>query len=163
MHVVTSYGTSLPEEVRLNGIFLTALTWRRSWYYYSRIRASSLCFSPFCGMQCEAARSSATTARPKSAASTSQALWKAGAMLASTVINIESLLDRSLRSLRSEYGICSAGLLYRSRRYRSIQGAFTLLAMRSLPDKMLKSGMQFGSQIRFRLNGMVVKNITLRF
>ncbi len=34
MHVVTGYSTELPQEMRLIGFLLTALTWRRPWYYY---------------------------------------------------------------------------------------------------------------------------------
>ncbi|MBM0743393.1 hypothetical protein JOY44_17535 [Phormidium sp. CLA17] len=34
MHVVTGYSTSLDHELRLIGFLLTALTWRRPWYYY---------------------------------------------------------------------------------------------------------------------------------
>ena len=34
MHVVTGYGTSLDDEMRLVGFLLTALTWRRPWTYY---------------------------------------------------------------------------------------------------------------------------------
>ena len=34
MHVVTGYGTTLDDEMRLVGFILTGLTWRRPWIYY---------------------------------------------------------------------------------------------------------------------------------
>ena len=34
MHVVTGYSTDLDDEMRLIGFLLTALTWRRPWFYY---------------------------------------------------------------------------------------------------------------------------------
>ena len=34
MHVVTGYSTELAEELQLIGFLLTAITWRRPWYYY---------------------------------------------------------------------------------------------------------------------------------
>lgn len=34
MHVVTGYSTELDQELRLIGFLLTALTWKRPWYYY---------------------------------------------------------------------------------------------------------------------------------
>jgi len=34
MHVVTGCSTDLDQELRLIGFLLTALTWRRPWYYY---------------------------------------------------------------------------------------------------------------------------------
>lgn len=34
MHVVTGYGTTLDDEMRLVGFILTGLTWRRPWTYY---------------------------------------------------------------------------------------------------------------------------------
>ncbi len=34
MHVVTGYSTDLDQELRLIGFLLTALTWRRPWYFY---------------------------------------------------------------------------------------------------------------------------------
>jgi hypothetical protein len=34
MHAVTGYSTDLDQELRLIGFLLTALTWRRPWYFY---------------------------------------------------------------------------------------------------------------------------------
>jgi hypothetical protein len=34
MHVVTGYSTALDAELQLLGFLLTALTWKRPWYYY---------------------------------------------------------------------------------------------------------------------------------
>ena len=34
MHVVTGYSTDLEQELRLIGFLLTAITWRRPWYFY---------------------------------------------------------------------------------------------------------------------------------
>jgi len=34
MHVLTGYGVHLEHELRLIGFLLTALTWKRPWYYY---------------------------------------------------------------------------------------------------------------------------------
>lgn len=34
MHIVTGYSTDLAQELRLIGFLLTAITWRRPWYFY---------------------------------------------------------------------------------------------------------------------------------
>ncbi len=34
LHVVTGYGTELDQELRLIGFLLTAVTWKRPWFYY---------------------------------------------------------------------------------------------------------------------------------
>jgi hypothetical protein len=34
MHVVTGYSTALDQELRLLGFLLTAITWKRPWYFY---------------------------------------------------------------------------------------------------------------------------------
>lgn len=36
MHVVTGYSTQLDQELQLIGFLLTAITWRRPWYYYAQ-------------------------------------------------------------------------------------------------------------------------------
>jgi ubiquinone biosynthesis protein Coq4 len=34
LHVVTGYSTALDQELRLIGFLLTAVTWKRPWFYY---------------------------------------------------------------------------------------------------------------------------------
>lgn len=36
MHVVTGYSAELDQELQLLGFLLTALTWKRPWYYYAQ-------------------------------------------------------------------------------------------------------------------------------
>lgn len=109
MHVVTGYGTSLPEEVRLDGIFLTALTWQRPWYYYPRSIAL------FLAVLWDAIRGRSSGARYYNPLQICRfylaGLWE-GLRYHRKIdgfINTEDLLDCSLRSLRQTYGITNAG------------------------------------------------------
>jgi ubiquinone biosynthesis protein Coq4 len=104
MHVVTGYGTSLPEEVRLDGIFLTALTWRRPWYYYPRSLALFLAVLGS-SLKGEAGSASCT---PVSIIRFYLAGLYEGWRYRKKIdgyIDPETILERSLGSLRQEYGI----------------------------------------------------------
>ena len=109
MHVVTGYGTSLPEEVRLDGIFLTALTWRRPWYYYPRS------LGLFLAVLWDSLRGRSIDSRYYSPLQICYfylvGIWEGWRYRRKIdgFVDTESLLDRTLRSLQTEYGISNAG------------------------------------------------------
>jgi ubiquinone biosynthesis protein Coq4 len=109
MHVITGYGTNLDHELQLIGFLLTALTWKRPWYYYAEsfvvflellmksIRKMSwgpIYYNPLevCRFYIQGVRQGFTV-RTKIDA----------------YIDPQSVLHRDLASLRAEYGIQNAG------------------------------------------------------
>lgn len=109
MHVVTGYSTDLDQELRLLGFLLSALSWRRPWYFYLQsfgvfleLLAKSCLgrafgeryFYPWqvCGFYLDGLIQGRTVRKKIDA-----------------YIEPESVMDRSLRSLREEYGIRNAG------------------------------------------------------
>lgn len=109
MHVVTGYSTALDHELRLIGFLLTALTWKRPWYYYVQslgvflellarsLRGKtwgSVYYSPLAvcrlyGLGMQQGRS----VQPKIDA----------------YIDPETVMDQPIEALRSHYGIRNAG------------------------------------------------------
>jgi hypothetical protein len=109
MHVVTGYSTRLDEELRLIGFLLTAVTWRRPWYYYAQ---SLLVFLELFAMSL---RGKSWGDRYYHPFQVCQLYWQ-GVRQGFTVqkkinayIDPETVLDQELRSLRQEYGITNAG------------------------------------------------------
>ena len=111
MHVVTGYNTDLDQELRLIGFLLTALTWKRPWYYYAQsfvvfleLLRQSLCgkawgsqyYTPVqvCQLYLHGAKQGLTVCQKIDA-----------------YIDPASVLDRTLESLRAEYGIEAYGCL----------------------------------------------------
>ncbi len=109
MHVVTGYSTQLDQELRLIGFLLTALTWKRPWYYYAQsfvvfleLLAMSLqgkafgdrYYNPYqvCRMYIQGVRQGFTVRQKINA-----------------YIDPETVMDCPLAKLRSDYGIASAG------------------------------------------------------
>jgi hypothetical protein len=109
MHVMTGYGTSLNHELRLIGFLLTALTWKRPWYYYAEsfivflellwqsIRGISwgdVYYDPakVCQFYIEGIRQGLTVTKKIDA-----------------YIDPQNVLYRDLASLRMEYSIQNAG------------------------------------------------------
>lgn len=109
MHVVTGYSTQLDQELRLIGFLLTAITWRRPWYYYLQsfgvflellgmsLRGKSFgdrYFNPIqvCQMYIQGVKQGFTVRRRIDA-----------------YINPETVMDQPLGVLRAEYGIANAG------------------------------------------------------
>jgi ubiquinone biosynthesis protein Coq4 len=109
MHVVTGYSTRLDEELQLIGFLLTAVTWRRPWYYYAQS------FVVFLELLSMALRGKSFGDRYYNPFQVCRMYWK-GVKQGFTVrkkidayIDAETVMDRELRSLREEYGIANAG------------------------------------------------------
>jgi len=109
MHVITGYSTDLDQELKLIGFLLTALTWRRPWYYYAQsfvvflellwksLRGESFgieYYNPFqvCDCYIRGVRQGLTIKQKINA-----------------YIDPQAVIDRSLDELRAEYGIANAG------------------------------------------------------
>lgn len=109
MHVITGYSTELDQELRLIGFLLTALTWKRPWYFYLQsigvfleLLGRSLLgrtygdryYSPWqiCTLYGQGVRQGHTV-RKKIDAN----------------LEVAAVLDSELASLRAEYGIANAG------------------------------------------------------
>lgn len=109
MHVVTGYSTHLEQELQLIGFLLTAITWRRPWYYYAQ---SLGVFLELLVMSLQGKSLGLSYCNPLKVC---QLYWR-GVRQGCTVrqkidayIDPHQVMDRSLRSLRTEYGIANAG------------------------------------------------------
>jgi ubiquinone biosynthesis protein Coq4 len=109
MHIVTGYSTTLDQELRLIGFLLTALTWRRPWYYYAQS------FVVFLELLWQSIRGKSWGTRYFNPVQVCQ-LYIRGVRQGFTVrkkinayIDPGTVLDRKLESLREEYGIQNAG------------------------------------------------------
>ena len=109
MHLVTGYSTALDQELRLIGFLLTALTWRRPWYYYAQ---SVVVFLELLG---RSLRGKTLGDRYLNPLQTCQLYW-AGVRQGMTVrpkidafIDPQSVMDCELTVLRATYGIHNAG------------------------------------------------------
>jgi ubiquinone biosynthesis protein Coq4 len=109
MHVVTGYSTDLDQELRLIGFLLTALTWKRPWYFYLQsvgvfieLLGRSLLgrtygshyYAPWqvCRFYLEGIKQGRTVRKKIDA-----------------YIDLSMVLDRAIATLRAEYGIANAG------------------------------------------------------
>lgn len=109
MHVVTGYSTDLDRELQLLGFLLTALSWKRPWYYY----VQSL--GVFLELLWQSLTGRAWGGKYVNPLQVCQ-LYYRGIKQGRTVkkkvdayINPETLMDTSLNALRLEYGIDNAG------------------------------------------------------
>ncbi len=109
MHVVTGYNTTLDQELRLIGFLLSALTWRRPWYYYAQS------FFVFLELLWQSLRGKSWGATYYNPLQVWQFYWQ-GVAQGGTVrkkidayIDANTVMDRGLNSLRQEYGIQNAG------------------------------------------------------
>lgn len=109
MHIVTGYSTELDEELRLIGFLLTALTWRRPWYYYAQ---SFVVFLELLGRSLRGKTFGETYYAPAQVCR----LYAQGIRQGCTVhpkinayIDSDTVLDRDIDSLRRDYGIQNAG------------------------------------------------------
>lgn len=111
MHVVTGYSTNLDEEMRLIGFLLTSLTWRRPWYYYLQSIGTAIeiiwraCWGRAVG-----------TEKERYSPLELLRLYLAGVKQGTTVretidayIDLSTVMDRDLDSIRETYGIENAG------------------------------------------------------
>ncbi|MBF2025203.1 MAG: hypothetical protein IGS48_00340 [Oscillatoriales cyanobacterium C42_A2020_001] len=109
MHVVTGYSTDLDQELQLIGFLLTALTWKRPWYYY----AQSLVV--FLELLWQSIRGKAWGDRYLNPLQVCQ-LYLKGVQQGLTTrpkinayLNPETVMDQDLDALRKIYNISNAG------------------------------------------------------
>ncbi len=109
MHVITGYSTELEQELQLIGFLLTAITWKRPWYFYLQsvgvfleLLGRSLTGNTYGDRYLSPLRicrlygqgiQQGRTVRPKIDA----------------YIDPEPLMDSPVASLRQDYGIANAG------------------------------------------------------
>jgi ubiquinone biosynthesis protein Coq4 len=109
MHIVTGYSTVLDQELRLIGFLLTALTWRRPWYYYAQS------FVVFLEILSLSLRGRAWGKDYYPPLQICRFYWQGvrqGTQVTQKInayLDPETFLDRTLDSLRHEYGIQNAG------------------------------------------------------
>lgn len=109
MHVITGYSTSLDQELKLIGFLLTALTWRRPWYYYAQS------FVVFLELLWKSLRGQSFGITYYPSLQVCNYYWqgvKQGLTVKKKInayIDAQTVLDRPLAELRNEYGITSAG------------------------------------------------------
>ncbi|WP_295613239.1 hypothetical protein [Chamaesiphon sp. GL140_3_metabinner_50] len=108
MHVVTGYSTDLRAELQLLGFLLTALSWKRPWYYYVQS------FGVFLELLWRSLTGRALGNKYVNPLQVCQ-LYYRGIRQGGTVkkkvdayINPETLMDTRLDTLRLEYGIDNA-------------------------------------------------------
>lgn len=111
MHVVTGYGTTVSDEMRLVGFLLTGLTWRRPWTYYVQnigaflevlwrscwgkaVGTANMTYRPLdiCRFYLAGIRQGLSTHQPINA-----------------YLEPDTVLDQDLKTLRQQYGIHNAG------------------------------------------------------
>ena len=109
MHVVTGYNTDLAQELRLIGFLLTAITWRRPWYFYLQS------LGVFLELLWKSLRGKTFGPIYYNPRQVCRFYWQ-GVCQGTTVckpidayLDPETLMDRDLLSLRQEYGIENAG------------------------------------------------------
>ncbi len=105
MHVVTGYSTDLDQELQLIGFLLTALTWKRPWYYYAQS------FVVFLELLWQSLRGEAWGERYVNPIQVcwlyGKGIWQ-GLTIAKKIdayMDPEQVMDRTIASLRAEYGI----------------------------------------------------------
>jgi ubiquinone biosynthesis protein Coq4 len=109
MHVVTGYSTALEQELQLIGFLLTALTWKRPWYYYAQ---SFVVFLELLWQSIQGKAWGGIYHNPVQVCRLYLKGVKQGLTVPKKInaaIDPETVLDRDLESLRSEYGIQNAG------------------------------------------------------
>jgi ubiquinone biosynthesis protein Coq4 len=109
MHVVTGYSTALDQELRLIGFLLTAITWRRPWYFYLQS------FGVFLELLWKSLRGKTFGSTYYNPLQVCQFYWE-GVRQGTTVykkidayLNPETVMERDLQELREEYGVENAG------------------------------------------------------
>jgi ubiquinone biosynthesis protein Coq4 len=109
LHVVTGYNTDLDQEMRLLGFLLTAVTWRRPWYYYLQ---SFGVFLETLGLAIRGKSLGPVYYSP-------QKIWtnyfqgvqqgRSVKLKINAYLDPETMLDRPLTELRQRYGIENHG------------------------------------------------------
>ncbi|EKQ71188.1 hypothetical protein OsccyDRAFT_0039 [Leptolyngbyaceae cyanobacterium JSC-12] len=109
MHVVTGYSTDLDQELQLIGFLLTALTWKRPWYYYAQS------FIVFLELLWQSIHGKAWGSHYLNPLQVCQFYFK-GVRQGLTVrkkinayLDPQTMMTRDLEGLRQEYGIQNAG------------------------------------------------------
>jgi hypothetical protein len=113
MHIVTGYSTDVEQEMRLLGFLLTAVTWRRPWYYYAQS------FGVFLEFLFGAIRGQSVGEKFGKINYSYRQIWRfywegvaQGRKVIKRInayIDPETVMDREVRLLRFEYGIENAG------------------------------------------------------
>jgi len=109
MHVVTGYSTALEQELQLIGFLLTAITWRRPWYYYAQ---SFVVFLELLGRSLRGKAWGPVYHNPVQVCQLYLKGVREGLTVSQKInayIDPYTVLDRSLESLRAEYNIKNAG------------------------------------------------------
>jgi hypothetical protein len=109
MHVVTGYGTCLDQELQLLGFLLTALSWKRPWYYYAQ---SIGVFLELLWQSLTGRSRGSKYVNPLQVCQLYYRGVRQGCMVKKKVdayINPETVMDTGLDTLRSEYGIDNTG------------------------------------------------------
>ncbi|TVQ19470.1 MAG: hypothetical protein EA367_11640 [Leptolyngbya sp. DLM2.Bin15] len=109
MHVVTGYSTALKDELQLIGFLLTALTWKRPWYFYLQ---SLGVFAELLGRSLLGRRYGADYYWPWHVCRYYRLGIQQGLRVRKKIdayLDPELMMDRSLTSLRQDYGIRNAG------------------------------------------------------
>ena len=109
MHVVTGYSTDLAQELRLIGFLLTAVTWRRPWYFYLQS------IGVFLELLWKSLRGKTFGLVYHNPLQVCQFYWEGvcqGTKFRKSIdayLDPETLMHQELVALRSEYGIDNAG------------------------------------------------------
>jgi ubiquinone biosynthesis protein Coq4 len=109
MHVITGYGTNLDHELQLIGFLLTALTWKRPWYYYAE---SFVVFLELLMQSIRKISWGPTYYNPLQVCRFYVKGVRQGCTVRTKIdayIDPQSVLHQDLASLREEYGIHNAG------------------------------------------------------
>lgn len=109
MHVVTGYSTALEQELQLIGFLLTSLTWKRPWYYYAQ---SFVVFLELLWQSIQGKAWGGIYHNPVQVCRLYLKGVKQGLAVPKKIdayIDPKTVLDRTLLSLRSEYGVQNAG------------------------------------------------------
>ncbi len=109
MHVITGYSTSLDQELKLIGFLLTALTWRRPWYYYAQ---SFVVFLELLWKSLRGQSFGITYYPPLQVCNYYWQGVKQGLTVKKKInayIDPQTVIDRPIAELRNEYGVASAG------------------------------------------------------
>lgn len=107
MHVVTGYNTDLDQELQLIGFLLTALTWHRPWYYYAQ---SLVVFLELLGQSFRGEAWGDRYFNPLQVCRLYLKGVRQGWTIAKKInafMDPQQVMDRTIESLRLEYGIRS--------------------------------------------------------
>lgn len=109
MHIITGYSTDLDQELKLIGFLLTALTWQRPWYYYAQ---SFVVFLELLWKSLRGQSFGAVYYNPLQVCHFYGRGVRQGLTVKKKInayIDPQTVIDRLVQELRTEYGITNAG------------------------------------------------------